>query len=389
MVESFYVDFGNFTVGAVSVPMFATASAAQITYIINDAGIETLFVGEQQQYDNALKASDSCPNLQRIIVFDKKTDLHNNGLGFYYSDFIDLGSAKHDKEIAARQAQASPDDIAIIMYTSGTTGEPKGVVLNHSNFLEAMRIHDLALPTFSENDRSIAFLPFSHIFERACCIGYTRTAAPAELAKILRLPEGVCVICGLSLGYASEQPDLKPKLPLPLVIHENHYRTDDIKPELLAYNEEVTAYNAVRSGDKTTNDWGRHIVDYYQTAMKYDMVAKGAIIGMFLNGHYLNAVIPHFCNTGQYAFAKRVVCRYLFCLSRHTDMAFVDQKRIGLRAEIGNFKLITYFRVPYLCTEDFGLFVLNHTLNPGRDTFATASGPMNHQFVQITMKNRM
>lgn len=105
----------------------------------------------------------------------------------------------------------------------------------------------------------------------SCCIGYTRTAAPAELAKILRLPEGVCVICGLSLGYPSEQPDLKPKLPLPLVIHENHYRTDDIKPELLAYNEEVTAYNAVRSGDKTTNDWGRHIVDYYQTAMKYDM----------------------------------------------------------------------------------------------------------------------
>ncbi len=105
----------------------------------------------------------------------------------------------------------------------------------------------------------------------SCCIGYTRTAAPAELAKILRLPEGVCVICGLSLGYPSEQPDLKPKLPLPLVIHENRYRTDDIKPELLAYNEEVTAYNAVRAGDKTTNDWGRHIVDYYQTAMKYDM----------------------------------------------------------------------------------------------------------------------
>jgi long-chain acyl-CoA synthetase len=169
MVESFYVDFGNFTVGAVSVPMFATASASQIAYIINDAGIETLFVGEQQQYDNALKASDSCPNLQRIIVFDKKTDLHNNGLGFYYSDFIDLGSAKHDKEIANRQAQASPNDMAIIMYTSGTTGEPKGVILNHSNFLEAMRIHDLALPTFSENDRSIAFLPFSHIFERAWC----------------------------------------------------------------------------------------------------------------------------------------------------------------------------------------------------------------------------
>lgn len=169
MAESFYVDFANFGVGAISVPMFATSSVSQIAYIINDAGIETLFVGEQTQYDNALKAADKCPSLERIIVFDPNVNLRNNGLAFYYKDFIDLGSAKHDKEIAERQAQASPDDIAIIMYTSGTTGEPKGVILNHSNFLEAMRIHDLALPTFSENDRSIAFLPLSHIFERAWC----------------------------------------------------------------------------------------------------------------------------------------------------------------------------------------------------------------------------
>jgi long-chain acyl-CoA synthetase len=169
MAESFYVDFANFVVGAVSVPMFATASIAQIAYIINDAEIETLFVGEQLQYENALKAADSCPSLKHIIVFDKKTDLHSQAIAFYYSDFIDLGSAKHDKDVAERQATASPDDIAIIMYTSGTTGEPKGVILNHSNFLEAMRVHDLALPTFSDSDRSIAFLPLSHVFERAWC----------------------------------------------------------------------------------------------------------------------------------------------------------------------------------------------------------------------------
>jgi len=105
----------------------------------------------------------------------------------------------------------------------------------------------------------------------SCCIGYTRTAAPAELAEILKLPQGVCVICGLSIGYSSEHPDLKPKQPLSLVIHSNQYRTDDLKPELMAYNEEVTKYNEVRSGDKTTNDWGSHILDYYKVALKYDI----------------------------------------------------------------------------------------------------------------------
>lgn len=105
----------------------------------------------------------------------------------------------------------------------------------------------------------------------SCCIGYTRTAAPTQLADLLQLPQGVAVVCGLSIGYPAEHPDLKPKQPLSLVIHHNHYRTDEMGEELLAYNDEVARYNEIRSGDKTHHDWGTHILDYHRMALDYHL----------------------------------------------------------------------------------------------------------------------
>lgn len=102
-----------------------------------------------------------------------------------------------------------------------------------------------------------------------CCIGYTRTADPEKIAEILKLPKGVCVVCGLTIGYPNEWPDLKPKQPLSLLIHENHYRTDDMVNELNEYNQTIIHYNQTRSGTTTTNDWASHMVDYYREAMKY------------------------------------------------------------------------------------------------------------------------
>jgi nitroreductase len=105
----------------------------------------------------------------------------------------------------------------------------------------------------------------------SCCIGYTRTAAPAQLAEILKLPDGVFVVCGLSIGYPAEHPDLKPKQPLSLVIHQNHYRNDTVAKDLIDYDQKICAYNETRSGDKTDNDWGGHILNYYEKALEYDM----------------------------------------------------------------------------------------------------------------------
>ncbi|MCM1319868.1 MAG: nitroreductase family protein [Muribaculaceae bacterium] len=103
------------------------------------------------------------------------------------------------------------------------------------------------------------------------CVGYLRTVDPAKVAELLKLPKGVFVVCGLALGVPREQPDLKPKQPLSLVFHPNHYRqdVDTMIDELAAYDEKVSEYNRTRSGGTTTNDWCAHIIDYYRHAMEY------------------------------------------------------------------------------------------------------------------------
>lgn len=95
-----------------------------------------------------------------------------------------------------------------------------------------------------------------------CCIGYARTANPYQIAQLLKLPQGVAVVCGLAIGYPAEMPDMKPKLPLSLVIHTDHYRDDGMSEDLLAYDSDVQRYNAARSGEKTSNDWVNHIMTY-------------------------------------------------------------------------------------------------------------------------------
>lgn len=103
-----------------------------------------------------------------------------------------------------------------------------------------------------------------------CCIGYTRTANPEAVNKVLALPELTFVVCGLAIGVPRELPDMKPKQPLRLVIHGNSYPTDGaLRPLLQAYDDEITLYNATRSGTKSTNDWVDHIVSYYREAMNY------------------------------------------------------------------------------------------------------------------------
>lgn len=104
-----------------------------------------------------------------------------------------------------------------------------------------------------------------------CCVGYVRTADPAAVARLLKLPQGVAVVCGLAIGVPRELPDLKPKQPASLLIHHNAYRQDDMVSEMDAYNEQVKEYNATRAGDTADYDWLSRILWYYDEASHLKM----------------------------------------------------------------------------------------------------------------------
>lgn len=171
MPQCLYTDFGAYGNRVVSIPMYATNSPGQIEYIINDAKIRTLFVGEQLQYNNAFKVQKDSKYLERLVVFDPVVKMNpEDKTSIYFDDFLRLGDNAHaDSTVKIRMTEAVPEDLATIIYTSGTTGESKGVMLPHSCYLEAMRIHDVRLPLVTDKDLSMSFLPMTHIFEKAWC----------------------------------------------------------------------------------------------------------------------------------------------------------------------------------------------------------------------------
>lgn len=166
--ECLYVDFAAFANRAVTVPLYATSSPAQAQYIINDSSIRFLFVGEQHQYDAAFSVFGLCNSLQQLIIFDRSVVLDPRDMtSIYFDDFLQKGeSLLHNITVEERTSRATENDLANILYTSGTTGEPKGVMLHHYNYLEAFRIHDIRLVTMTDQDVSMNFLPMTHVFEK-------------------------------------------------------------------------------------------------------------------------------------------------------------------------------------------------------------------------------
>ena len=162
-----FCDFGAWGIRAVTIPFYATSSEQQIQFMINDAKIRILFVGEQDQYDKAHRVQATCHTLERIIVFDRGVKLNaEDKMAIYFDDFLQQAEGlPRQSEVDSLSAQASMDDIANILYTSGTTGDSKGVILTCGQYHAAMVANGKCVPV-TENDRVLNFLPFTHVFEK-------------------------------------------------------------------------------------------------------------------------------------------------------------------------------------------------------------------------------
>lgn len=166
-VQYLFSDFGAWGIRAVTIPFYATSSEQQIQFMLNDAKIRILFVGEQEQYDKARRVQGTCRTLERIVIYDSNVRIADgDNTAMYFSDFLELGKGlPRQSEIETLQQEASFDEIANILYTSGTTGDSKGVILTMGQYHAAMEANNKCVPV-GENDRVLNFLPFTHIFEK-------------------------------------------------------------------------------------------------------------------------------------------------------------------------------------------------------------------------------
>lgn len=168
-------ELGGFRNRLSAIPIYANSSQDQFDFIVNNGGAKVLFVGDSHQYPLAYNHWKKNPDsIKKIVVF-KNDELKleaDDTVTIFWDDFVRMGMEASDdvaKEVEARAGRGLPEDMATLIYTSGTTGEPKGVVISHANYDAAIETHIRLLKQVKDTDLSMAFLPMSHILEKAWC----------------------------------------------------------------------------------------------------------------------------------------------------------------------------------------------------------------------------
>ncbi len=173
--EWVYADLGILGAGGISAGIYPTDAPAQVAYLLGNSGARILFVEDEEQLDKALAAKASCPALMRIVIFDM-TGLRDleDPICESFAVFMARGEAHdraHPGDWEAGIARISGEQTAILVYTSGTTGQPKGAMLSHRNLLFHC-VNGIKLADLREGDERLAFLPMCHVAERVAGLYY-------------------------------------------------------------------------------------------------------------------------------------------------------------------------------------------------------------------------
>ncbi len=194
--EWLYTDMGTIGAGGISSGVYTTDSAAQVKYLVNDSATKFYFAENEEQLDKILEVRGECPTLKKIIVYDMEglNDFHDDQV-ISHEEFLKIGEKTNQEnpDLWERLVNnVNPEDIAILVYTSGTTGPSKGAMINHTNLLYSINTgYDIF--DVMEHEEQLSFLPLCHILERSVSVMIPlKTGAVVNFAESIdTVPENI------------------------------------------------------------------------------------------------------------------------------------------------------------------------------------------------------